>query len=77
MWQFGLAEVEVRVRPVQQAELEWYVHSELEPGTEVDYLLGQVTRAAHRARRPMGEIVGRVLLALTRAFGRTASSSGP
>ena len=76
MWQFGLAEVEVRVRPVQQKEVEWYVRRELKPGTEVDYLEGQVARARRHARKPIIRVVKEVVRALLEAF-RRPPSSGP
>lgn len=76
MWQFGLAEVEVRVRPVQQDELEKYVRGDLEPGTGVDYLLAEVARAGRPANRPIVRVVKRAIRALLEAF-RRPPSSGP
>ncbi len=68
MWQVGQAEVEVRVRPVQRDELEWYVRHELEAGTEVDYIEVEASRVKGHARHAMVRAVREVVRAVLLAF---------
>jgi hypothetical protein len=68
MWQVGRAEVEVRVRPAQRDELEWYASHELEAGTEVDYLEVEASRGKVQDRHSMVRAVKAVVRAVLMAF---------
>ncbi len=68
MWQVGRAEVEVRVRPVQRGELEWYARHELEAGTEVNYLEVEASRVKGHDRHAMLQAVREVVRAVLMAF---------
>ena len=69
MWQVGLAELKVRVRPVRGKDVDWYVRHELEEGTEVDYLEAEASRVQGQGRHSMLRAVrdvGRAVLSALR-----------
>lgn len=76
MWQYGPVEVEIRMKPVKHARLREYVRREMEPGTEVGYLLRQAAESTRRTRNRVGPAVSRALRALAKAFGVRASIFG-